>query len=58
MSNKVHLEKENETVEVFKKILTYSLAVCFIIALGVLLFAGLGAAVFFLPLLAGAFNKS
>ena len=39
-----------------KKITTYTLAVILVVASGVLLFSLLGAAVFFLPLLAGAFK--
>lgn len=39
-----------------KKILTYTLAALLVAAAGVLLFSLLGAAVFFLPLLAGAFK--
>ena len=39
-----------------KKILTYTLAALLVAAVGVLLFSLLGAAVFFLPLLAGAFK--
>lgn len=41
----------------YKKAFTYALAAIAIIALGVLLFASIGVAVFFLPLLAGAFKK-
>ena len=40
-----------------KKILTYILAVLLVVATGVLLFSLLGAAVFFLPLLGGAFKQ-
>ena len=40
-----------------QKILTYALAVLLIVAVGVLLFSMLGAAVFLLPLLGGAFTK-
>lgn len=40
-----------------QKILTYTLAVLLVVAVGVLLFSLLGAAVFFLPLLGGAFAK-
>lgn len=40
-----------------KKILTYTLAALLVAAVGVLLFSLLGAAVFFLPLLGGAFAK-
>ncbi len=40
-----------------KKIITYTLAVLLVVAVGVLLFSLLGAAVFFLPLLGGAFAK-
>ena len=39
-----------------KKIITYTMAALFVVAAGVLLFSLLGAAVFFLPLLAGAFK--
>lgn len=39
-----------------QKILTYTLAVLLVVASGVLLFSLLGVAVFFLPLLAGAFK--
>ena len=40
-----------------KKIITYIFAVLAIVAVGVLLFSMLGAAVFLLPLLGGAFTK-
>ena len=40
-----------------KKIFTYTLAALVIVVVGVLLFSMLGAAVFFLPLLGGAFAK-
>ena len=40
-----------------KKIITYTFAVLAIVAVGVLLFSMLGAAVFLLPLLGGAFTK-
>lgn len=40
-----------------KKIITYTLAVILVAAVGVLLFSLLGAAVFFLPLLGGAFKQ-
>ena len=39
-----------------KKIITYTLAVILVAASGVLLFSLLGVAVFFLPLLGGAFK--
>ena len=39
-----------------KKIITYMFAALLVVASGVLLFSILGAAVFFLPLLAGAFK--
>lgn len=39
-----------------EKILTYVIAIIILAALAVLCFAGLGFAVFFLPLLAGAFK--
>lgn len=40
-----------------KKIFTYTLAALVIVVVGVLLFSMLGVAVFFLPLLGGAFAK-
>lgn len=40
-----------------KKIITYTLVALAIVAVGVLLFSLLGVAVFFLPLLGGAFTK-
>ena len=40
-----------------QKILTYILAVLLVVAVGVLLFSLMGAAVFFLPLLGGAFKQ-
>lgn len=40
-----------------KKIITYTLAVLLVVAVGVVLFSFAGAAVFFLPLLGGAFAK-
>jgi len=39
-----------------KKIITYTLVAIAIFAIAILLFSCLGAAVFFLPLLAGAFK--
>lgn len=40
-----------------KKIITYTLIALTVAAVGVLLFSMLGAGVFFLPLLGGAFAK-
>lgn len=40
-----------------KKIITYTLVALAVVAAGVLLFSLLGAAVFFLPLIGGAFAK-
>lgn len=40
-----------------RKIITYTVAALVIVAVGVLLFSMLGAVVFFLPLLGGAFAK-
>lgn len=40
-----------------KKIITYTLVALTVVAIGVLLFSLLGAAVFFLPLIGGAFAK-
>ena len=48
---------ESEKTFSAQKILTYTLAALVIVAVGVLLFSMLGAAVFFLPLLGGAFAK-
>lgn len=39
-----------------KNFLKYSLAACAVVVTGALLFSCIGAAVFFLPLLAGAFK--
>ena len=41
----------------WKKIITYTVAVIAVIGVGVVLFSLIGAAVFLLPLLAGAFKK-
>lgn len=40
-----------------KKVLTYIFASLAIVSMGIVLFSMIGAAVFFLPLLAGAFKK-
>lgn len=40
-----------------EKIITYTLAALTVVAVSVLLFSLLGAAVFFLPLIGGAFAK-
>lgn len=40
-----------------RKIITYTFAAFAVVAVGVLLFSLLGAAVFFLPLIGGAFAK-
>ena len=40
-----------------KKVLTYMFAALAIVSTGVVIFSMIGAAVFFLPLLAGAFRK-
>lgn len=40
-----------------KKIITYTLVALIVATVGVLLFSLLGAAVFFLPLIGGAFAK-
>ena len=40
-----------------KKVLTYIFAALAIVSMGIVLFSMIGAAVFFLPLLAGAFKK-
>ena len=41
----------------WKKIITYTVAALVVIGVGVVLFSLIGVAVFFLPLLAGAFKK-
>ena len=41
----------------WKKIITYTVAVIAVIGVGVVLFSLIGAAVFLLPLLVGAFKK-
>ena len=43
--------------KIWKKIITYTVTALAVIGVGVVLFSLIGVAVFFLPLLAGAFKK-